>query len=58
MEFLKGEITVINSRLNLLIFAISCLAVLSLPIFVAGCGGDDDEMDINTVLINILFLYS
>ena len=33
------------SRLNLLITAISCLAVLGLPIFVTGCGdsGDDDD---------------
>ncbi len=33
------------SRLNLLVTAISCLAVLALPIFVAGCGdsGDDDD---------------
>ena len=33
------------SRLNLLVIAISCLAVLALPIFVTGCGdsGDDDD---------------
>ena len=33
------------SRLNLLVTAISCLAVLALPIFVTGCGdsGDDDD---------------
>ena len=33
------------SRLNLLVTAISCLAVLVFPIFVAGCGdsGDDDS---------------
>ncbi len=33
------------SRLNLLVTAISCLAVLVFPIFVTGCGdsGDDDD---------------
>ncbi|RKU39256.1 hypothetical protein C6496_02320 [Candidatus Poribacteria bacterium] len=33
------------SRLNLLVIAISCLAVLAFPIFVTGCGdsGDDDD---------------
>ena len=33
------------SRLNLLVTAISCLAVLAFPIFVTGCGdsGDDDD---------------
>ena len=33
------------SRLNLLVTVISCLAVLTLPIFVVGCGdsGDDDD---------------
>lgn len=33
------------SRFNLLVTAISCLAILALPIFVAGCGdsGDDDD---------------
>ena len=33
------------SRLNLLVTAISCLAVLALPLLVAGCGdsGDDDN---------------
>ena len=37
----------IKSRLNQLIIAISCLAVLSLPLFVAGCGDEskDDGMD-------------
>ena len=41
------------SRLNLLVTAISCLAVLVLPIFVTGCGGngddDDDSMSGNVV---------
>ena len=41
------------SRLNLLVIAISCLAVLALPIFVIGCGGngddDDDSMSGNVV---------
>ena len=34
------------SRLNLLVTAISCLAVLVFPIFVTGCGdsGDDDDI--------------
>ena len=33
------------SRFNLLVIVMSCLAVLALPIFVTGCGGngDDDE---------------
>ena len=33
------------SRFNLLVTAISCLAILALPIFVTGCGdsGDDDD---------------
>ena len=33
------------SRLNLLVAAISCLAILALPIFVTGCGGNGDDDD-------------
>ena len=33
------------SRLNLLVTAISCLAVLVFPIFVTGCGGNGDDDD-------------
>ena len=42
------------SPLNLLVAAISCLAVLALPIFVIGCSGngddDDDSMSGNVVV--------
>jgi hypothetical protein len=48
---LKGEIFVIKSRLNQLIIAMGCLAVLSLPLFVAGCG-DEGETEDNMDIVN------
>lgn len=36
------------SRLNLLVTAISCLAVLVFPIFVTGCGGNGNDDDDST----------
>ena len=41
------------SRFNLLVIVMSCLAVLALPIIIAGCGssdGDDDENISNNVV--------
>lgn len=35
------------SRLNLLVTVISCLAILTFPIFVAGCGSSNDDDDEN-----------
>ena len=42
------------SRLNLLVITVSCLAILTFPIFVTGCGSsndDDDENMSNNVVI-------
>jgi hypothetical protein len=44
---LKGEIIVDCSRLNLLFTAISCLAILTFPIFVTGCSSSNDDDDEN-----------
>lgn len=40
-------------RLNLLVTAISCLAILAFPIFVTGCGdsGDDDDDSISDTVV-------
>ena len=35
------------SRLNLLVTTISCLAILTFPIFVTGCGSSNDDDDEN-----------
>ena len=35
------------SRLNLLVTVISCLAILTFPIFVTGCGSSNDDDDEN-----------
>jgi hypothetical protein len=35
------------SRLNLLVITVSCLAILTFPIFVTGCGSSNDDDDEN-----------
>ena len=39
------------SRFNLLVTTISCLAVLALPIFVTGCGGNGDDDSVSSDVV-------
>ena len=42
----------LHSRLNPLLIAVGCLAMLSFSVFVAGCGDDDDDDDVMTSVVN------